>query len=731
MVSSDYELYQMEAYTPSFGDSRHQDAAGLLLKDLKDLIHPKFSDLLQVLQKVSFPEMCDHPDLQVIKCLYHELRGVINGFHQSVPSETEEDRLKWVEFYQELSKVIHFNEYAELWQTAAFLLQEESLDFCGESSMFMDQLGLLIHLKCFQEDITIDDSSFHELKKLYQVVGLNTYLVFLARSSHKLFVISSIARNLEGEVEPIISDDSALSLCKEVADVGASLSMLVKVFKRFQLSKEVIPGVVECLLNQISSEHSLMYEDQIYILDLIITLDCHDFWVSITDKMKELCNQSVDYCRDPILKPSSYTKLKKITLLKLWKFMLSTGDCSPRIDKCLFKYFFLLMDQHWSAMSLSDAKETITALHEITVEIKDIDQIKECVSVFLIYLTVKVKYPHCGEGTEVSKTDIIPFLSDLFASIEIEPRHLQDALELSARFVQGVGLKISFIDFFQDLVALFQYSIFEDRRDLAFYLLASRHFSDDSSKVLKICPRPIHYAPPYIADRLFQALKSPFLQVDRSVEDKEQLLISFLNYYRFNGSQMTQLITWACQSNNEKDSLSLNEYSSLLQLVCTCLTHVKPMGLSDDQRPDVIRALKPRLYVHDFRIMYRQDDPDPMSTFLYPTLKKLEVITEKLDLLGNSIVENHYYYWNEAIRIYLTNVVPDLIAKASAKRPMKRKGKKFYIYPAVQAEHMKSVARLPFDRLQKDLMRVGNSCMLKLIEHPLYRRCSYFQLDSA
>lgn len=734
MVRGGYEFYTMESNDFFFENSNQDVNTKLLIQELSNQEYSDFSNLFHVLQKDSVSKIYNKSDLNDIACLYLRLGEIVNTFHQSIPAESGEDRQSWLEFYYDLYKVLEFDKYAELWQEAAFSQLDELLDFCWESYTDSGQLDLLIYLQCFHANEKKDALSFAELKMEYQTIALNTYLKFLADSTHKAFAVRTLVSHTKGMSSPVASDESVLFICQQVSNEEISIAVKIELFKQFQLSNELIPEVVKCVLKEVSKESEYKFEDQAYILDLITSLDCEDFWLSIKDKTAIFLDQKSNFSPELKFPFSSLTKKYNLSALKFWHFMMAEGVRSPRIYKCFYKYFFVLVDEYWKEMTLPEAKGFLEGYYRVVADTKDIEGCIEKAGFFLVYLTAKEKFTVHKGDSEVSRQNIVSYIVDLFSSVEIPPRYLLEALGISARIVRSVSLKVAFEDRYLELVKMFHYSTFEDKRDLAFYLLASRNFTDYPSIIWEICPVPINYQPPVIEDSLFQTVNNLFFQENGTVLCKERILKFMFKYYRFNSSQVAQLITAACQASaSEKGGtvMSLDGYGSLLTLISVCFSHAKPICFSDDQRAIVVRALKPYLFIRDLRGMFKQNDADPIKTYLDPTLSKLEEVVTSFDLAGHDIIESYYRHMNVAIQHYLRTRVVDLKAKVILKNSStnvdsKRKGRRFTVCKSFTDEFMRSVERLPFDHFQKDLMLVGNYCKHKLEGHRFYESSTFF-----
>lgn len=329
------------------------------------------------------------------------------------------------------------------------------------------------------------------------------------------------------------------------------------------------------------------------------------------------------------------------------------------------------------------------------------------------------------------REEITSYLKLLFADCEIMPRNLQQGLLNVYGMTSNAGGEETYLDCFIELTDVFHFTVFEDRRDLGFSLLASRKFKDDIDELVKLCPTPVLYRLPFMEDQLLDTLQDAFIRSDILPKERLKLLDTVFLYFCLKPSQIAQIAAWISCEAIHKAHITLPEYKALLKLLTTCVGSNERILLSGAQRESLIKALKPSMYVYDFRFLFNRNEYNPYRTYVFPTICMLEKLVEVFDLHDEDIIENHYFYWNAAIVSYLTREFPRLVREAEGKRPYKRKGKKtFSIYPSTGEKFIKDISRLPFERLQKDLILVGNACMHQLQGHSLYGRCSYLHLPS-
>ena len=188
------------------------------------------------------------------------------------------------------------------------------------------------------------------------------------------------------------------------------------------------------------------------------------------------------------------------------------------------------------------------------------------------------------------------------------------------------------------------------------------------------------------------------------------------------------MINWVSVSVNVKEGVSLFEYQEFLDLLLKCLNFRSQLLFCEESHSNLVGALKSPMRVCDFRALYRSGDDDPFQRYLNPVVSKINILIDAFHLNGEGILERYYFYWNAAVTEYLTKDLHVIYQTSRNKNLSKRKGKKHYIYPALGDQFLRSDQRLPFQRLQNDLMVVANVCASKLEGQPLYQRCSIFRL---
>lgn len=731
MAPIDCGYFRKEEYVPTLRSSDDNGIVDEFIQKLRGLRTSSFDQVVKLMGSINRIVEGGDLNLHQIKCIYHELQCLIDEFNRCTGTESGEEKLVWLQFFMDLTRAVNFRENSELWQAAAFMLLEEALNVCGDAVNIGDYFNLLIHFRCFEDPLSLDLTAIRELERRYQNAIMKIFLSFIAQTTHKASAFSSFPYSFKQEGEPIQAEDFIVGLCKEATHSHVDVYPVFRILKQLRVTRPVIHAVVQCLCSKLDRVRPVTSELQTYLLGLIISMDSPTFWSVHKDKVALLCQFPAEKGLDFTVDCMPKSKQTLFRMLDFWRFQIDEGEVMPSPHRFLFSYFFVMFDQIAPCLDASGLMEILEFFHSNMKRVLISDEIQKCLAGFIIYLLHQLKYNNSWKMAEEERLEAISLLSPLFIDCQLTPIHLRQGLLNVFVTEDNPNSKESFRDCFTELANVFHFTIFEDRRDLGFTLLASRKFKDNVDELVELCPTPVLYRPPNMDEGQLVTFQRAFSGNQLMAKDKQKVLDVIFLYFRVEPAQVARIVAWICGEANQRSNLTLPEYKELLKLLMRCVGRFDQIELSDTQRAGVVKALKPGMYACDFRLLFNRNEPDPYKAFVHPTMSILQKLVEVFNLHNEDIIENHYLFWNAAIAHFLTRVFPRLVIEADSKRPQKRKGKKsFSIYPSTREKFIKDACRLPFERLQKELIDVGNACMDKLEGHTLYGRCSHFHLAS-